>query len=57
MLILPGQGILTVLIAIALMDFPGKYRLEKSMVRREPVFKALNWMRRKAGVPALLTPD
>lgn len=57
MLVLPGQGILTILIAVALMDFPGKYRLEKSIVRREPIFKGLNWIRRKAGVPALLAPE
>ena len=57
MLVLPGQGILTILIAIALMDFPGKYRLEKAIVRREPVFKALNWIRHKAGAPTLLAPD
>jgi len=57
MLVLPGQGILTILIALALMDFPGKYRFEKALVRREPVFSALNWIRLKAGVPALLAPD
>lgn len=57
MLVLPGQGILTILIGLALMDFPGKFRLEKNLVRRQPVFDALNWIRRKAGVPALLAPD
>ena len=38
------------------MDFPGKYQLEKSLVRRESVFNALNWIRRKAGAPTLLAP-
>jgi len=49
MLVLPGQGILTLLIGISLMDFPGKHRLLERFVQMKQVRTSLNWMRRKAG--------
>lgn len=54
MLVLPGQGVLTILVALGVMDFPGKYRLERSIVRRPAVANSLNWVRRKAGKPPLV---
>ncbi len=54
MLVLPGQGLLTLLAGLVLSDFPGKRRLELRLVRRPAVLRALNWMRRRAGRPALL---
>ena len=48
MLLLPGQGLLTILVAIALMDFPGKRRVELALVRRRPIHRAIDWIRRKA---------
>jgi len=56
MLVLPGQGLLTIFMGITLLDFPGKRRLEQSVVRRRPVYSALNWIRSKAGKPPLLVP-
>ena len=53
MLILPGQGILTILIGLFLMSFPGKRRLERGIVRQPAVHAAMNWIRKKAGVPPL----
>ena len=53
MLVLPGQGVITILIGIMLMNFPGKVRLEKWIVRRRAVLRAINWMRSKADHPAL----
>ena len=47
MLVLPGQGILTILIGVMLVDFPGKYALEKRLVGRPAVMSSINWMRRK----------
>lgn len=41
----PGQGILTILIGIMLMDFPGKRRLELALVRRGAVLRAINRIR------------
>ena len=48
MLMLPGQGILTIVIGITLLDFPGKYRLERWVVSRRPVLRSINWVRRRA---------
>jgi hypothetical protein len=49
MLVLPGQGILTILIGIVLVDFPGKYGLERWIVSRGTVLRSMNWLRRRAG--------
>ena len=49
MLVLPGQGILTILAGIMLLDFPGKYRLVRWIVGRPQVLRTLNWLRRRAG--------
>lgn len=48
MLFLPGQGILTILMGILLMSFPGKFRLACWIVSRSPVRKSMNWIRRRA---------
>ena len=56
MLVLPGQGILTILIGLMLLDFPGKRRLEQRLVQQPAVGRALNWMRAKAHQPALEIP-
>ena len=48
MLVLPGQGLLTMLLGIALTDFPGKYRLERRIVKIPSVLKSINWIRIKA---------
>lgn len=53
MLVLPGQGILTMLVGLFLMRFPGKYRLERRLVRQPAVNRAMNWIRNRAGVPPL----
>ncbi len=56
MLILPGQGILTILIGVMLVNFPGKYRIERRFIRVRPVARAINWMRSRAGQPPLRMP-
>jgi Putative transmembrane protein (PGPGW) len=53
MLFLPGQGVLTIVIGLTIMNFPGKYRLERGLVGRGAVLKALNWIRTRAGKPPL----
>lgn len=45
MLILPGQGILTIIAGIICVDFPNKYQLERWMVSRPRVLKTMNWIR------------
>lgn len=56
MLVLPGQGLLTILIGLALTNFPGKFRLERRLFGRPPVHRALNRVRRWAGKPELEVP-
>lgn len=56
MLVLPGQGLVTILIGLMLTNFPGKYRLERWLISRGPVWRAVNWMRRRAGRRALVRP-
>ena len=54
MLFLPGQGILTILLGIILVDLPGKYRLERWAVSHPAVRAAINRLRRRAGREPLL---
>ena len=48
MLVLPGQGLLTIAIGVMLLDFPGKYRLERWLVTLRPLLRSINWLRRRA---------
>ncbi|MBX3331286.1 MAG: hypothetical protein KF722_12835 [Nitrospira sp.] len=58
MLFLPGQGILTMLIGVTMMDFPGKRKLEAKMIGQPAVLNAINGMREKFGKPPLtISPD
>ena len=57
MLVLPGQELLTVVIGVMLVDFPGKHLLEGRIIRMPPVLKSVNWLRRKAKVQALQLDD
>ncbi len=47
MLVLPGQGILTMVIGISFMDFPGKRQFVDSLLCKPRVMKVLNWIREK----------
>ena len=49
----PGQGFLTILIGLTLVDFPGKRGLERSLVRRQAVLRAVNQLRARFGRSAL----
>ena len=53
---LPGQGVLTILAGLALMDFRGKRRLERWLMLRASVFVAINHARARAGRPPLISP-
>jgi putative transmembrane protein PGPGW len=57
MLVTPGQGVLTILVGLSLIDFPGKRRLERWLATRPPVWRAINWLRHRAGRDALQHPD
>ena len=53
MLVLPGQGLLTILIGLMLMNFPGKYALQRALVRHKMVLTAVNHLRARAGRPPI----
>ncbi len=58
MLVLPGQGILTILIGVSLIDFPGKHRLEARLVSQRRVLQAINAIRLRFGQsPLVLAPE
>lgn len=54
MLFLPGQGLLTILVAVMLLNFPGKYRLERRIVAYPGVKRSIDWLRGTAGRPPLI---
>ena len=49
MLVLPGQGLLTLLIGVLLLNVPGKYRFERWLIQQPSVNKAVSWLRQRAG--------
>jgi len=57
MLVLPGQGILTILVGLIFLDFPGKLTFEQYLARQRAVARAINWMRAKAARPPLIIPE
>ena len=54
--LIPGQGILTILIGLSLIDFPGKRALELRLARERHVLRAINWIRFRAKRPPLEMP-
>lgn len=57
MLALPGQGVLTIVLGVLLVDGPGKYRFERWLVRRRWVHRPINWLRRRRGCEPLNLGD
>jgi len=51
---IPGQGLITILLGIMLLDFPGKRRLELKIVSRPRIFNAINKLRHRFGKPPLV---
>lgn len=49
----PGQGLLTVLLGIMLLDFPGKTRLEQKLLSRPGIVKTINRVRERFEKPPL----
>jgi hypothetical protein len=49
----PGQGLLTILLGIMLLDFPGKERLEQKLLSRPSVLNAINRLRARFEKPPL----
>jgi len=53
MIVLPGQGLITIITGLLLIDYPGKFQLEQKIVSMPSVLRALNWIRIKAKKPLL----
>ncbi|HIC40632.1 MAG TPA: hypothetical protein EYO74_04430 [Piscirickettsiaceae bacterium] len=51
MLVTPGQGVISILLGLFLMEFPGKRKLELMFINHDPTFKTLNWLRAKVNKP------
>ncbi|MCL5050742.1 hypothetical protein [Aliidiomarina maris] len=56
MLVLPGQGLLTMMVAMILSDVPGKYRLERWFILRPGMLRAINWIRRRYHKKPMVAP-
>lgn len=47
MLFIPGQGILTIVMGIILLDYPNKFQIEQKIVSNRVILNGLNWLRKK----------
>jgi hypothetical protein len=50
----PGQGVLTILMGVLLIDFPGKHRAERWLLTRRGVLTTVNRFRARFGRPPLI---
>jgi hypothetical protein len=57
MLVLPGQGLISLIIGLSLITFPGKRRLIRFVVQRKGVLRSANWLRAKFDRPPLDAPS
>lgn len=53
MLLLPGQGLLTLLVGVLLVDFPGKHRFVVRFLGRPKVLAVVNKLRARHGAARL----
>jgi hypothetical protein len=53
MLVLPGQGLFTIMIGLMLSNYPGKYFIERKFIAIPSVLKTINWLRKKSDKPPL----
>jgi hypothetical protein len=56
MLVLPGQGILVLVLGLVLVDLPGKQKVIRWMMSRPKVIGAANRLRKRFGKPPLEKP-
>ena len=49
----PGQGLLTILLGIMLLDFPGRDRLEQKLLSKPGIVNTINRLRERFGKPPL----
>ncbi len=56
MLALPGQGLLTIMVALLLLDYPGKQRLVRRLLGAPIALRGINALRRRGNRPPLDRP-
>lgn len=49
----PGQGLLTVLLGIMLLDFPGRHQLEQKLLSKPSIVNTINKLRKRFDKPPL----
>ncbi len=54
MLFIPGQGILTMVMGILLINVPGKKSFLMKIISQESIRDSLNWLRKKSNKPLFL---
>jgi hypothetical protein len=57
MLFLPGQGLLTILLGLLLISFPGKQKLVDALVGQPKIQRSLDWLRKKRKKPPFFWPE
>lgn len=57
MLFLPGQGLLSILLGISLINFPGKRGLEMRLLRFRRIRGSVAWIRHKANRRPIILPE
>jgi archaellum biogenesis protein FlaJ (TadC family) len=57
MMFIPGPGLLTFFIGMMIMNYPGKYTLERWLIIKLRGLSAINWYRNRHDQPPLLMPD
>jgi|TARA_A100000164_G_scaffold64260_1_gene52953 hypothetical protein len=53
MLVLPGQGLFTILIGLMLSNYPGKYFIERKFIAIPSILRTINWLRKKSNSPPI----
>lgn len=56
MLVLPGQGVLTMIIGLLMLNFPGKRKFVAALIRRAKVLGSINALRSRYGKQPLALP-
>jgi hypothetical protein len=57
LLVAPGQGLVSIVAGLAIMDFPHKHTLLKRMVGQKHVLRSINRLRVKCNRPPLRMPE
>lgn len=57
MIFTPGQGMMMIVVGLLLVNFPGKFAVERWVVMRPGVMRSLNWLRAKADKAPLDPPQ